>query len=148
MSVYPSKIDGWFAAILLGMPLFILGLGCYLAFVTAWWAGLLVVVFGVMVAGIMACLSLPCRYTLTDRQLVIQCGWDEDHIDLTRIKDAFPSYNPLSAPALSLRRVKIILDNNSLLISPVDRERFLQELKARVGAVKEGIKGPERPGKH
>ena len=42
------------------------------------------------------------------------------------------SRNPLSAPALSLKRVKIQLDRGYLLLSPVRREAFIAEIQRRI----------------
>ncbi len=43
-----------------------------------------------------------------------------------------PSRNPLAAPALSLRRVKVSYRGRFQLIPPLERERFIQLLEERV----------------
>lgn len=77
-------------------------------------------------------LLLPCRYTVTEEELVIRCGVLKERISLKEIVRVFPASNPLSAPALSLRRVQIDLRKGFRLVSPVDREKFIREIEARV----------------
>src|SRR5690606_14766818 len=116
-SVYPSKIDWWLVTIFVAAPLFAIGLGIYMLIFLGWF-GLIPIFIGGFMTFIMAILMIPCRYTITDRFLIIKCGMSEDRIDLNRIRDAVPSFNPLSAPALSIKRVKVILDRGFCLISP------------------------------
>ena len=48
--------------------------------------------------------------------------------DITRIKE---SNNILSSPALSFDRIEIKYKDGSILVSPREKEKFIQELKAR-----------------
>jgi|GEM_PF-2813548 len=79
----------------------------------------------------------PCRYTLTDRGLLIQCGIGaiiEEEIAYEKITDVSLSWNLLAAPALSLKRVKIKCEGrrwNFALVSPTDRHGFIAELNRR-----------------
>lgn len=116
-SVYASKVDWWLAALLVALPLFVMGCGVRLTFLHVW-LGLGVGVFGLLLGALMARMLWPCHYVLTDRSLIIRCGWDEETILFTSIKSASPTRNPLSAPALSLQRVQIVLDQGYRLISP------------------------------
>jgi len=75
---------------------------------------------------------IPCRYTFTDDGLLIQSGLIKTKIDYQRMRDVKPSWNPLSAPALSFKRVKIKLDRGFALISPKRRDEFIVELKRRI----------------
>ena len=94
------------------------------------------VVFLVVV--LFATIIIPCRYTLTDDGLLIQSGLIKTKIEYRRMKDVKPSWNPLSAPALSLRRVKIKLDKGFALVSPKRRDEFIVELKRRIYQAREG----------
>jgi hypothetical protein len=129
-SVYPSKIDWWIAVLLVGTPLFMIGYGIYFTIAKSA-TGLFAVFTGIFVGVVMAIFSIPCRYTITDTSLLIKCGAFEDEIKLDSIRDAVPSSNPLSAPSLSLRRVKIVLDKGFRLVSPLNREDFIKELLRR-----------------
>lgn len=129
--VYPSKIDWWLAIILIATPLSPIGLGIYFL-VTIGWLGLVAIIMGVLVGWLMVALLFPCYYTLTSTQLIIKYGMNKDVVELRRVMDAIPSSNPLSAPALSLKRVKIILDKGFVLISPENRDTFISDLKNRL----------------
>jgi Protein of unknown function (DUF1200). len=136
-SVYPSKIDWWLVTIFVAAPLFAIGLGIYMLIFLGWF-GLIPIFIGGFMTFIMAILMIPCRYTITDRFLIIKCGMSEDRIDLNRIRDAVPSFNPLSAPALSIKRVKVILDRGFCLISPKDRDAFIREIKLKTTEAEQG----------
>lgn len=129
-TTYPSRVDWWVVVILAAPPLVCVGFGVFFTAFSGWLAAL-VVIFGLSLGILTARLTFPCRYVLTDHTLVIQCGWDEDRIPLSRIRDAIPSRNLLAAPVLSLRRIKIHLDQGFLLISPQDREGFITDLNRR-----------------
>lgn len=75
---------------------------------------------------------IPCRYTLLDDGLLIQSGLIKTKIDYQRMRDVKTSWNPLSAPALSLKRVKIKLDRGFALVSPKRRDEFIVEIKRRI----------------
>jgi Protein of unknown function (DUF1200). len=111
-------------------PAFAIGLGIYMLIFLGWF-GLFPIFVGMFMAFTMSILMIPCRYTITDKALIIKCGMNEDRIELKRIRDAVPSFNPLSAPALSIKRVKIILDKGFCLISPSDRDAFIREIKQK-----------------
>ena len=89
---------------------------------------------GVFIGVVMALLSVPCHYTLTGDALIIKCGLFGRTIPLNKIHDAEKSYNPLSSPALSLKRIAIRGANGKLfaLISPKDRDVFIADLKSRL----------------
>jgi hypothetical protein len=67
----------------------------------------------------------------------------EDEIPLRKIRGAEKSGAPWSAPALSLRRVKITLEEGSRYISPKDRDGFIADLDARLEKTKKVNQSPE-----
>ncbi|MFR9553440.1 MAG: PH domain-containing protein [Rikenellaceae bacterium] len=74
------------------------------------------------------------NYTLTGSQLIIRAmGCKMATIDIARIKTIKRSYNPLSSPAGSLKRLEIKFYHKgrvqSGLISPVREEEFINKLK-------------------
>ncbi|AFY74378.1 Protein of unknown function (DUF1200) [Synechococcus sp. PCC 7502] len=132
MSVYPSKVDGWLAAILIISPLLIMATGVFTLSVNKS-AALLAIASGIFSALLTAVLVIPCRYTITDSELLIRSGILNYRLRLEDIKSVERSSNPLSAPALSLTRVKINLkQGGGRLISPLDRDRFIQEINSRI----------------
>jgi len=141
MKTYKSAIDLWLVAILVGVPaaLIFTGLSVGLGLNYRHWhesigrfAGFFLVGVGVAVAALIGVLSYPCRYTLTETELHIQCGvlgWVVPYRDIRRLE---LSCSLWSAPALSLNRVKIVLDEGFRLISPKNRLEFIRDLQARI----------------
>jgi hypothetical protein len=76
--------------------------------------------------------GLPCRYTLADDHLLIQAGVVRWRIRYADITDVAPSRSLWAAPAMSLTRVKVSYRGRFQLVSPRERERFIDELIARV----------------
>ncbi len=130
-SIYPSKVDLWLAGILIAAPLLAISLGGY-AIVIGENGGWIAIFTGVFMAIVMGALSIPCRYEITEKEILIKCGFYEDRIAIERIKKIFPTMNPLSAPALSLTRVQIETVHSSYLISPKNRDGFIEEVNKRI----------------
>jgi uncharacterized membrane protein YdbT with pleckstrin-like domain len=135
---YPSAVDWWLAASLISVPVCFIAFGGFL-FSRNIPVGLLTVAWGVGVGWLIAAMSLPCRYTLSDSGLRIECGILKEEVPYNRIRGAELSRSLLSAPALSVQRVRVLLDSGSRLISPKDREQFIQDLRSRLGAHKQHV---------
>lgn len=75
-------------------------------------------------------LAYRTRYCLDDDNLTIRLGPFSKAIPLAQISAAYPTHNPLSAPAWSLDRLRIrgSFSRFGALISPRGRDRFLVEL--------------------
>jgi hypothetical protein len=137
--VYPSAIDWWWMGPLMVVVVYV----CYVDIVTKFQQGALLdgwIAIGIVifVALLFPAIIIPCRYTLLDDGLLIQSGLIKKKIEYRIMRDVTPSHNPLSAPALSLRRVKIKLDRGFALISPRHRDEFIIELKRRIYQAREG----------
>lgn len=128
---YPSAVDWWIGALLIGAPLLSVLLGVSLLFVNLG-AGLYITLSGLAIGAVIYALCHRCDYTLTDDTLHIRSGWIEDSVDLRRILKAEKSSALWSAPALSIHRVKLTLHGGTCLISPKDRDAFLADLHARL----------------
>lgn len=136
--VYPSAVDWWWM-----VPLMVVVV--YVSFddiVTRFQQGAVLdgwIAVGVvlLVVVLFITIIIPCRYTLADDGLLIQSGLIKTKLDYQRMRDVKPSWNPLSAPALSLKRVKIKLDRGFALISPKHRDEFIVELKRRIYLARE-----------
>lgn len=128
---YPSAVDLWLAVLLVGTPVALTVWGAFML-VNEPVGGWVVIGSAVFTLGLIRLLGWPCEYTLTDKALIIRAGIIRDEIPLANITGAELSHSILSAPALSLRRVKISLKEGSRLISPPDRESFIQELQSRL----------------
>ncbi len=76
-------------------------------------------------------LLLDTSYRLSGEQLTVRSGPFRWVVPLAKIAEVQPSRSVLSAPALSLDRIRIDYGAKSLLISPRERERFMDELRQR-----------------
>lgn len=145
VKTYKSAVDLWLALILVGTPLGIvftgvsIGLGLHLL---QWHAnigrvvGFVLIGAGLALAALIAMFSIPCRYTLREKELNIQCGILQSTVPYASIRRIELSCSLWSAPALSLNRVKIVLDAGVHYVSPKDRTAFVADLQARLDAVK------------
>lgn len=131
--VFVSKVDGWLLAVLWGSAL-----ACLIA------AGAVVMNGGpgalltaVFIVGLGGALPLwfvgSTRYTFSGAELHVRCGPLQWRIPLTDVRSVTPTRNPLSSPALSLDRLRIDYGLRSIMVSPLDKDGFLRELRARRG---------------
>lgn len=135
MSVYPSKVDLWLAVVLIVSPLSIVGTGIFTLSVNRP-AALMAIAAGVFSGILTIILVFPCEYTITNSELLIKSGILHYKVRLQDIARVEASSNPRSAPALSLTRVQITLKQGGMyLVSPTDRDRFMQELETKIDAI-------------
>ena len=124
--VYRSKVDHWLAAVLIAAPLLPVGLAVYLhqPFLLG------ITVFVLAIYGVAA---LPVSYEAGSDQLVIRCGLARTNISYSEIHSMRPTRSALSSPALSLDRIEIrYAQAGGVLISPVDRRAFLEDMRIHV----------------
>lgn len=133
-SVFPTRVDAWLVVVI--------GIAVAMCFFPAWMlrhtspgGSIAAVVVGLLTLTVVLMLTVPCRYTLESDYLFIQCGILKKRIPYAEIRKIELSSNPLSAPALSLRRVKIVYGRTFQLVSPQERDRFVDELSKRAGLV-------------
>lgn len=118
MKVFKSKIDWWLVVLILvifGYPIIdgILSKDYVLSLVF----GLILLVFYF--------LSKTIRYKIDSENLII---WNTK-INIHSIRKIYRTNNPLSSPALSLDRIAVVYNTyDEVLISPREREEFIQEL--------------------
>ena len=136
--VYRSKIDWWLGLILFivvpGIVIVVPGYAYLTGDPAAGYIGLGVVVFyGALIFG----LVWPVHYELTGDTLIVRHGLFHQKILYGDIQSVTPSHNPISSPALYLDRLNI--DRGTalpLLISPEDKEGFLEDLAGRCAHLK------------
>ena len=129
---FPTKVDRWLAVVL-GIGLAVqLGAAASMILTPGIPYGPLVGVFMLFFpVGLVAILSLPTRYELHPEQLVIRSGVIRYRIPYSDLREVHPTNNPLSAPAWSLDRLKLVRSRGYALVSPDDKPRFLHELSLR-----------------
>ena len=94
----------------------------------------LFVAYGVLFGsiGLVVALLFTMRYEVDETNLVVKLGpLNLSVIPLKNIQQVERSYNPLSSPAASLKRLYVKADNKSALISPAQEDEFIRKLKSR-----------------
>jgi hypothetical protein len=134
---YPSKIDLWIAALLGLAPL-----GAIAGSVAGAFAGQPIALAGpAIVLLVYAGLVFPMCYGIADDALIVRFGLVRQRIPLADITEVRPTRNPLSAPALSIDRLRISHGGGllrSTMISPADKQAFLADLAARARLRRDG----------
>ena len=128
MKTFPTAIDGIVVALLM-LPL------THLVH-TVWVSGSNIGALVVPVLGlglIYKAFLFPITYVFSETALIVKFGWFKNEIKYSDIVEIFPSRALWAAPALSLKRIRIVTsDGGGTLLSPVDRDRFVAELKRNV----------------
>ncbi len=129
---FKSKVDGWYYAVIVLVVLLIGSTTIPLIQQQASRELLVVVASMFFTIGLMIWLLKSTYYVVEKEHLVVRCGPKTWRIALRDIQSVKPSKSPLSAPALSLKRLKVSYGNNrSILVSPEDPDKFIEALGAR-----------------
>jgi len=104
-----------------------------------------------LVVALLRGFAWPVRYTIDDDVLIVRSGLIRYRIVLGSIVRVEWSHSPVSSPAWSLKRLRVVFRtgrniNSELLISPRDREEFLADLEQACGRSLSGETGPEPTG--
>ncbi|MBE98350.1 PH domain-containing protein [Flavobacterium coralii] len=122
--VYKSKIDIWLLAVVF-VPLVAVLLQVLLTFT---WG--LVALIAVIIA-VMVYMFTTTKYVIDNNSLQVKIGvFEYTQVKISNITAVRKTNNPLSAPALSLKRLEVRYGKNFdyILISPKDREAFIEDL--------------------
>lgn len=121
--VFHSRIAPWFTISVL-IPV---GIMVYIFFQEPWYAAFILLPLLVLI--------LPIYFRTYYRLhpidgLIVRCGlFYRKTFDLKQLKSIKYTSNPLSSPALSLRRLELKFDNSeTIMISPESREDFIAEI--------------------
>lgn len=137
---FGSAIDRWLVVVLALAPLSTLAI-CFQSLggdPLGLWIGLGLTA---LVLGLYGVAVLPVRYGIGAEQLHVRSGLLRWELELRRITRVAPTRCILSSPALSLRRLEVVAGHrlrDRILISPREREAFLELLAERAGLVREG----------
>jgi len=131
-TIYPSKVDWWVWLILIGAPLIHLPLGILVMMRGFYLFGFGLIVWGLIIALVIASFSFPCRYVMSATSLTIRSGIVTDSFSLDRITAIKPVQSLAPAPALSRDRLELTLnDGTKRLISPSRQAEFIQQIESR-----------------
>ncbi|KWW17578.1 MULTISPECIES: PH domain-containing protein [Peribacillus] len=131
---YPSKKDWWMYVVFLGIFLAILSPVVMAEDFSSLWAAIPII-----------CLLLwiwfTTYYVIEDKTLLVRSAFIRKTISIDDIQAIDRSFNPLSSPALSLDRIKISYGPHQyILISPLHREMFIEELLKRNPSIRTSLK--------
>lgn len=136
---FKSKVDLWVAAVIWGSVAI-----CF--FPVFLEDGLIIgLVIGISMAIFVLLLWINTKYYIRDEHIVIKGVLKDTLIPIASISSLNLTRNPSSAPALSMDRIEIIYDNfDFVLISPLEKERFVEELlkinpKIKIGGKSKSI---------
>ncbi len=123
---YKSKIDIWLVVLFYVMMLLptILTLIDMFSWTMMALEGLLLVLVSILL--------FNTKYIIDGEYLYIKCGFlPKEKCFISQIVKIKNTHNIISAPAISLDRIEIRLNNRQqLIISPLDKEEFINHLRA------------------
>ena len=139
---FKSKVDTWIAVVAIGPSLLIVPIVA----LVVWRAGEMTLGTGIVLAlvwllgvGLPLWVFLSTTYEITEDTLRVRSGPLRDQVRLKDITHVATSRSWESAPALSLRRLRITFSGGrTVTISPADERGFLATL---VGAGVEAARG-------
>ena len=132
-NTYKSKVDLWIAILLI----LVIVLGMYFTTLSIFFSASVKESIGLGITGIFMILSviifIPVNYTLLESQLLIRFGLFRHRINYQDIRSVKKTFNLLSSPALSLKRIEIQYSKGIgfTLISPNDIESFVKDLSVK-----------------
>ncbi|WP_082235285.1 PH domain-containing protein [Halobacillus massiliensis] len=130
--IYKSKKDWWLAVILWGALIMAIKSGVQSLFTENLNTMTVVstVFLTLAVPLFILWLWLTVAYIIDEKELIVIYGPFKKRIPLNSIQSLKKTMNPISSPALSLKRIEIIYgQHSSVLISPKDRDEFIENIK-------------------
>ena len=102
---------------------------------SVWWS---MIGINLFVLGLLRATAWPVSYTIDGEMLIVRSGLVKIRIVLGSIVRVEPTRSPLSSPAWSLDRLRIVFrtgqtTEGAVLISPHDKRSFLAELETACG---------------
>lgn len=125
---YESAVDLWLIVLLLLAPVVATGLAVYLVIDGRPGEASPLFLAAAVAIIVPAAFIVPCRYTLLNDTLSVRSGLICYQIPLSEIVSVEKSRSLRSGPALSLRRVAVHTQRRTILISPKDRDGFIQDV--------------------
>lgn len=134
-ATYPSKVDPWIIGVTV-TPAVVAIVTLSLAYARTGAIQVIYPLFALMFAGgLVAWIMLTTRYTVNGRDITIRSGPFRWRIPLSEIRNIEPASGFMalkSGPALSMQRLVITYrEGRQLLISPVDQQRFIADVRSR-----------------
>ena len=129
---FPSKVDPWIAALAIGPGLLVVpgvALVVWRGGQLTLGTGIMLGVTGLLVLGMPIWIFLGTSYEITDDTLRVRSGPLKQQAPLKDITHVTTTRTWESAPALSLRRIRITFTGGrTVIVSPADDRGFLSTL--------------------
>ena len=129
---FPSKRDWWIVGLIwLGIIVSVVGGLVPMVLGEASWTEMTMMASLVLgMDSLMLWVLYGTGYTVTAERLIIRCGPFTFPVTLSLIESITPTRSPLSSPACSLDRLKIVygVSQQTVLISPVDKSGLFSAL--------------------
>ena len=134
---FRSRVDVWLVVLIVAstiVPMVVLMVNPSSRGGLGWASGMAITVgSAVVVLLLFGWTARTTEYILHDDALFIRCAGLNWHVAYRDIRSVQKSNNPMSSAALSLRRIEICYGRyGRVLISPPDRDAFIDALKQRV----------------
>lgn len=131
-TVYPSAIDRWLAFLLLFPIVAALAVGIVLIAMQRPGDGTIMFAAAGFIMVATGMFTFPCRYTLLEDAMSVRCGVICYQVPYESITEVKSGWTLKSGPALSLKRVIVSTSTRQYILSPEDRERFVNDLQSRL----------------
>jgi hypothetical protein len=128
---FRSKIDGWFIPLMvISVAGLIVALGGVMLSPMPWFLRVIATVAIVAIMYLLVAVFRNTYYEIVGTDLLVRSGPLKWTIPVADIQEITPSRNILSAPALSLDRLKIRFGKRVfILVSPDDKDGFLRVIR-------------------
>ena len=128
---FRSKIDGWFIPLtVISVAGLIVALGGVMLSPMPWFLRVIATVVIVAIMYLLVAVFRNTYYEIVGTDLLVRSGPLKWTIPVADIQEITPSRNMLSAPALSLDRLKIRFGKRVfILVSPEDKDGFLRAIR-------------------
>ena len=132
---FRSKVDGWFIPMMVISAVgLIVALGGVMLSPMSWFLRVITTVVIVAIMYLLVAISRNTYYEIVGTDLLVRSGPLKWTIPVANIQEITPSRNILSAPALSLDRLKIRFGKRAfILVSPEDKNGFLRAIRDAQG---------------
>jgi len=126
---FKSKIDRWLLYLLIAVMVFevvVMSIAASQAQHRGEAAAMIVAALAIV--ALLGSMLVGTHYTVDENALRIACGPFRWTVPIDAIKSVEATRNPLSSPALSLDRLQIDYGKRRIMVSPADKNGFLQAI--------------------
>ena len=128
-TIYPSAIDKWIVVMLLLAPVTSIAIGLYLFQQGKVDGAITLFLCAAATGSLTAAFTTPYRYIIHHDSVTVRCGLICYQIPIAEMVSVSKSATVLSGPALSMKRVVIKTSRRQHILSPKQRDLFIEDLQ-------------------